>query len=427
MSESRTPFVVVKGITSSVTVQVVDGDGNDMIDVFTGSEPLRAMAWPGDDQAQSFQMTATWSNGPLGLVDVVVPGANTTLKDDGIYQWLVQLTDGSAVLARGSLSLSGYPGSGLPGDPDLTTLSYVQLALAAVTLTPIQVDYLPFAVNAASDVARRFCNRRFTRSTYTIYRSPSIDGLILLDEFPVNSVLRISSGLDTAISVSADQVAFQIAYVSFDSSGDFAGSGTDQSYTGITLNSVADGVAVQTVIPFAMNAKISDLVDSINAIPGWTATIPLASYAAWPTSEIYCEDSAQGAMTDGGVTLQVFSRDIRGSVDHRTGMLCIGTGYNSVGFGPRWGPDWTGFDCPSLVASPSNVIRIVYDAGFSNIPPAVQQAVAEVAKAILVRFKEDYTLKSESIGSYKYELRDVWDLMPGSARQALGFYTATNA
>ena len=33
--------------TSLSYTMVVDGDGNDMVDVFTGSEPLRAMAWPG--------------------------------------------------------------------------------------------------------------------------------------------------------------------------------------------------------------------------------------------------------------------------------------------------------------------------------------------------------------------------------------------
>lgn len=427
MSQSRTPFVVYKGISCVVTVQLVDSDGADLVNKYDGTEALSATAWPGDDQAQAFACTAAWNDAALGLVDLTIPSANTVDEDDGIYQWLIQLANDSAVLARGSMFVSGTPGTGLPGDPDLTSLQYLQLSLAPVTLSQAQTDYLPYAVQAASNLARRFCNQQITRSVYTQYSYPSLEGLVLLQNVPVNSVNRISLELDTAITITANTSTFQIAYVSFVYSGDYAGSNTAQTYTGIKLNSIASGVTATTTILFADNLTLQDLVDSINAVAGWTAQLGAQTYGPWPTSELYLQDSAQGAVNDTGVSLQVFSMDTYGRVDHRTGMLSLGPGYNTVGFGPRWGPDWLALDDQPTWPNFNAVCRVIYDAGYDVVPPLLQKAVAEIAKAILIQFQNDYLLKKESIGTYSYELRDIWESIPLSARQSLSLFRVTNA
>lgn len=427
MSQSRTPFTAYKGISCVVTVQLVDSDGADLIDKYDGTESLSASAWPGDDQAQSFPLTAAWNDAALGLVDLTVLGVNTDDQSDGAYQWLIQLADGSAVLARGSMYLSGTPGTGFPGDPDLTTLQYLQLALSVMTLSQAQTDYLPFAVQAASNLTRRYCNQQITRYVYTQYSYPSIDGLVLLQNIPINSVNRISLELDTAITITANTSDFQIAYVSFIYTGDYAGSDTPQTYTGIQLNWVSNGVSDSEEILFADNLTLADLVASINAVTGWNAQLGAQTYGAWPTSELYLQDSAQGAVSDTGVNLQVFSTDTYGRVDHRTGMLALGPGYNTVGFGPRWGPDWLALDDQPLWPNYNTVCRVIYDAGYDIVPPLLQNAVAEVSKAILIQFQNDYLLKKESIGAYSYELRDIWEMIPLSARQAMSLFRVTNA
>jgi len=427
MSASRSPIPVTKGITRAAKVQLKDGNGDNAVDQYDGTESMTAFAWPGDDQAQSFSLTASWVDGPLGLVNLTIPGSNTDDSDDGIYQWLIQLADGTAVLARGTLNLAGYPGDGLPGLPDTTSLSYIQLALSGTVLSEAQADYLPYAVHAASDLVRRYCRRNFNRATCTLYQVPSLDGQVLLDQFPVNSITRISVCLDTALAITASPNDFQVAFLSFTSTGDYADSSTPQVYTGIQLTSVASGVQTVTPILFADNLTIQDLANSINAVSGWTATLGLPGYGSWPTSEIYCQDGGGGALTGQGINLQVFSQDIFGRVDHRTGMLNLGSNYNSVGLGPTWGPDWVAFDYPSLSPMNINVARVIYDAGFDVVPPMIQQATAQVSKVMLQLFANDYLLKSESIGAYKYELRDVWQLLPTQVQQALNMYQAHNA
>jgi len=430
MSFSRNIWMVVKGITSVITVQVSDGDGNAVTGVYTGQEQLVAFAWPGDDQAQSFQLTPTWNNGAtgaaLGLIDLVAQNTSTSSLDDGVYHWLVQLADSSAALAEGELQISGIPGDGLPGLPDLASLTYVQSALSSISLNQPQIEYLPFAVNSASNMVRKYCNRNFTRQTYTQYSVPSLDGLILLGEMPINGVSRISTQLDGAIQVTASESAFQIAYLTFTTTGDYADSDSPLECTGIELHSVSSGVASSTPITFATNPTIQSLADAIGAVPGWTATVT-SGYAAWPTSEIYCQGTGQGALFDAGVTLQVFSQDTQGSVDRRTGMLSLGNGYTTTGFGPRWGPDWLAFDFPSLYPFSDSVVRVIYNAGFDVIPPIVQQAVAEISKAMITRFKVDEPVKKESIGDYSYELFELMEAIPQPVRQGLSLYRITNA
>lgn len=431
MSFSRNVWMVVKGISSTITVQVCDGDGNPVLGIYTGQEPLAAYAWPGDDMAQSFQLTPTWNNGSsgaaLGLVDLVAENTATVNLADGVYHWLIQLADSSAALAEGELQISGVPGTGFPGLPDLTTLVYIQSALSSIQLTQAQLEYMPYAMNAASNIVRRFCHRHFARGVRTQYAVPSLDGQVLLDEIPVNSVQRISTRLDTALTVSASEAAFQVAYLNFTTTGDYAGSNTAQVYTGLQLNWISNGSAGNAIIPFADNPTLNDLVNSINANAGWSAEINGTGFGAWPTTELYCQDAGQGALLGSGVTLRVFTQDTSGRIDHRTGMLYLGSGFNTTGLGPRWGPDWQAFDYPGLSPLDMNIVRVIYDSGFDVVPAVVQQGVAEIVRAMISRFKTDYSLKKESIGDYSYELFEFLDAIPQPVKQGLSLYRISNA
>lgn len=426
MPETREPFTVFRGIGASVTVQLVDGDGNDLVNVFLGTEPINAKAWPGDNEEQSFPIEVAWNNAILGTVDLTVPAGSTDDQSEGIYQWIITLSDSSKTLARGQLIISGYPGIGMSGAVDLTSLSYIQLALSGMSLSQPQIDYLPFAVQTASAMFRKQCNRNFNRAVYTQYDVPSLEGQVMLGEIPVNTVVRISSNLDTAVRVTASESLYQIAYISYLSSGDYEGSSSPQVYTGVKLHSVSNGVSASPSLLFSAYPTIGSLVNAINAIAGWRAEVEDPRYLAWPTSEIYCQDSGSGAVSGSSVEFRVFTEDVRARIDHRTGLLTLNRGARSGGFGYRWGPDAGAFDYPSH-ADGYSVIRVMYDAGFDVIPAIVQQGTAELTKAILDRFVSDYMLKSEDIGTYKYELRDVWDALPVSTRQAMSYYRITNA
>lgn len=427
MSTSRQPWDVIKGISATYTVQVADGDGVAITDKFTGAESLTAYAWPGDDQTQSFALTPSWYSGPLGLVDIQVPAANTTTKDIGVYQWLLKLTDSTAALATGELSLKGASGSGFPGLPDLTSLSYVQSALASVSLSQEQVDYLPYAVNTASSLIRRFCNRRFTRNTFTEVSSPSLEGVIRLNAIPVNRVIRVSNKLLSVMNISASQSLFQNAYVNFSTTGDYSDSNTPLTYTGLNLVSTSNGTTTTTNLLFSTYTTLGSLSTAINAVNGWTATVNAGNYGSWATSEIFCDDGSQGAL-DQGVSLRVFTEDVsKMRVDARTGMISLGYGAATTGFGPKWGPTWLAMDDPTGFGFDDNFVRVIYDAGYDVVPASVQMATAELAKTILERFRTDFALKGESIGAYKYELRDVYDGIPMYVKQTLTQWRISNA
>jgi hypothetical protein len=427
MATNRAPMKVIKGVTVVYVVQVADGAGNPLVGQFTGSEALYASCWPGDDEAQSFPLTATWSSGAagavLGKVDLAIPGTATAGKETGTYQWLIRLDDSSAALARGELKLGGSPGTGMPGPPELATLPYVQLALSSLSLTSDQVEYLPYAIASASQMIRQYCNRYFSRRTVTKTYYPSLEGTIRLDDFPVNRVLRASTGLADVATITASNSLFQIANVRYSSTGEWD---YGFAYTGIELYSVSDGVALTTPLLFATYPTIGALVTAINAVTGWTCSLTGTDYSRKPTSELFCEDDSQGVL-ESGASLRIFSRDIRVRVDHNTGFVNIGRSASSAPLGLKWGPDAPAWEQAGVVAGENSMVRIQADTGFELIPQDLQMAVAEITRSVIQRLSTDMAIKKESIGEYSYEINSILDSITPGSRQTLSLYRSHTA
>jgi hypothetical protein len=106
----------------------------------------------------------------------------------------------------------------------------------------------------------------------------------------------------------------------------------------------------------------------------------------------------------------------------------MGYGRYAGGLGPRWGPGWNQFDDQGMEGS-ADVIRITYDAGFTEIPDAIQNATMEMARLVMDRMLIDYTLKRESIGTYSYELNDklLGVSIPEAIRGVLALYIGYTA
>jgi hypothetical protein len=288
------------------------------------------------------------------------------------------------------------------------------------------VAALPLALRVASNIVRRICYRRFTRGTYTQYAIPSQEGAVRLDEFPVNQVLRVSRKLRDAVLISADPSTFQTAYVNFSVEDGAYSDPRNLVYTGLNLASASNGVPSTTSLPFASMATLQDLADAVNAVPGWKASA--GGYAAWPIGELYRDAAGRGALSD-GAKFQVFSEDATPQrVDRATGFLCMGYGRFAGGFGPRWGPAWSQYDDQGF-DGPNDVVRVVYDAGFTDVPDAIQDATMQTARLVMDRMLIDYTLKSESIGAYRYELNDklLGVSIPEAIRGTLALYTGYTA
>jgi hypothetical protein len=164
----------------------------------------------------------------------------------------------------------------------------------------------------------------------------------------------------------------------------------------------------------------------------------------WPTldqggtfAELYGPAGPQGALNLGsnlGARLDVFS------VDFQTWDFDSSNG--TVFLSPQGGSSLSGPGAPQLwgVTDPLDglisgggqwraPVRVIYTAGFATIPYSVQQATAEVVKAMMERFGTDTTVSSESIGAHSYSAFavELLNVIPAPARAALLAYKVWRA
>jgi hypothetical protein len=99
-----------QGITRVETVTLRDSSGAAYTG-FTGAESLTCTVWPGDDITATATLPASWLAAANGTITVQIPGATTATLAEGIYQWLLALTDSTAELARGTLAIELAPGT----------------------------------------------------------------------------------------------------------------------------------------------------------------------------------------------------------------------------------------------------------------------------------------------------------------------------
>jgi hypothetical protein len=369
--------------------------------------------------------TPEWAaSGPPQLVVTLTPTQTSALPPGG-YVVQVGLASGGGALAFGTLEIIPGPGN-VPLFDVLTTPGRVLLMDPTVRNSADRVAILPIALRAASQLIRRVAARRFTRGDYTEYHVPSLDGQIRLDEFPVNRIIRASRRLDTAITITADASTYQTAYADFSTQDGAFDDPDNLIYTGINLVGVSDGVQSTTAILFSATPTLADLADAVSSVSGWKATT--GGYGRWATSELYCDGTSQGAIGD-GVQLRVFAEDVSDSyLDRKTGMLGVRYGRYIDDFGPRWGPAWTDYADYGFPTG-DDVVRVTYNAGFTTIPDAIQDATVLMSRLMMDRMQLDFTLKKESIGEYSYELNDklMGMTVPDSIRGMIGPYIGYRA
>lgn len=283
--------------------------------------------------------------------------------------------------------------------PDLITSSFAQQAIAAAGMTPntAQSTHLASAISAASQSVGNWCGGRdFVRKTYTEDYRAELDGRVLLNQYPVNRVLRIAAERTAAISITANIATVQRATILFSTTGDVD---AGQVVTGVEIDWVTNGVPGSTTLLYTTYPTIGALATAIGGIAGITAIVS-PTFSSWLSTELLGGEVAQGCLQ--GASLDVYSTDLSGArIDQQTGMLAVGFAGIRGSFGPRWGPDWPDMDDDILATS--SRVRVVYDAGYAVVPLAVQQAVAEVVLLMFRRLITDPTLLSERGRDYSYQ------------------------
>jgi hypothetical protein len=328
---------------------------------------------------------------------------------------------------------------------DLIALTDATAALqsAGVALGAGQGAWLPSAIAAASLAVQRYCQRFFPLANYDEVRQPQAGqwdrnepDTVLLRYPPIASIARVSSGRTTALTIlNLDNASNQRATVSLLWTGDPI---VQQTATGILLSRQASGTAISATLAFADLATVGSLADAINGLGGgWSANVGagLANVATLDAggafSELFGPNGPQGALlgTSEGARLDVFRVDVQSwDYDSSNGVLFLSPQAGASLAGPG-SPQLWGVTDPldGLVAGGGQwraAVRVIYQGGFASIPLAVQQATAEVVKAMLERLATDTTIASESVGAHSLSAFAAESLatIPAAARQALAPY-----
>lgn len=380
--------------------------------------------------------TFTFNAGPAGpgLATVgymLVPGGTRTTtgvsnapSGTAIYQVTISLDStfaGAILWDTGSDDPSGTPryasedvtpvlavlaavggGGGGGGLTDLVTLSDAQAALASSL--PVGGSVTQGMVSAASRLVRRYTNRDFTLTDYDETYNGMGYSEIILRQYPVSAVSRVSTNLMTVLSVAnSDMATNQRATAALQTTGDFdAGLST----TGLTLSRTASGVTTtDTSTLFATYPTLTAVASHITSLGnGWGATVA-DGYALWPSADLKAPQGAQNALTGtgaAGAAFQSFVTDANNwTLQAEAGKLRLNN--------QQWDPVFALMNIagsPLLSTFPPGFqnLRVQYTAGYNTVPYDVQQACLVTIKAMVYQLQQSGQFKSESVKDWSYTL-----------------------
>ncbi len=396
---------VVQGATLTRTLQGYNEDGT-VPTVYLNSDTLTGKVWLAQAEAAVVSFTPTWFAFASCQVTISLTAAQTaTLSLDVVYNLQVFATRSGVPYCIAWVYLQIQPAAGSqagPAIPDLITGAYAAQMLAAISLSPAQLEQIPNLITSASYALRAWCNRRFDQAVFIEQCAVTLDGQIRLKNPPINQILRVQGSPTTVLTITNPSTSVQIARVYFAVTGDVA---SGQTITGMTLVWTSNGVPATSTITYTSNETVSTLASAIAGVgSGWVATADAVN-GAWPVTELLGGLIAQGCTTSdgtgGGATFQVATDldYVQWNVDdgQRTGVVWTGRQFNDLT--PRWGPGW---DDQSDDGPYTGLVQVTYNGGFAVIPPQIQLGCIELVKMGLTRLRNDLLLSSEAAGQYSY-------------------------
>lgn len=278
---------------------------------------------------------------------------------------------------------------------DLITLSRALTALP--NITPAQQSGVPALISAASAAVERYCNRTFTLSTYDEIYNVDTSGSFVLRNFPVVSVERVCSGLQTAMTVTNTNVnSFYRATANIVATDADTPSG---------LKMMSFGPTGETfTLSFSTYSTISSLAAAINSHGGgWSASYG-SKFANWSTIDFRPIQGVYSCLGT-GAKIKIHASDVNDWIlNENTGELRI----NQCSL---WTPNYFGETPQQWPDSPAvngfQSFRIQYTAGFSEVPEAIQQAVVSMVKFMFDSIETSGAYKREKIFDYEYELSGI--------------------
>lgn len=275
---------------------------------------------------------------------------------------------------------------------DLTSLSLVKYH-AGIDQSVTTFDTpLSLFITAASRLTEKYCDRLFISTSRTEYadgKGWGINGFIEVQAYPISSVDSIGVAAD-GLWIGNNSTSVQQARASL-------------SPTTLTLTRVTSGTTASSSLTLSGYSTIGALVTAINALGnGWIAS---TTYTSWGVASLIESSGAKSAKPPGGAVFQVFDDSLIDDFDWGDATDTI------------WG------DFPPGVRN----VRIAYTGGYGTLPDDLQNAVAMVTASMYQRSLRDQTLKSETVGDWKWTAADGVDgsgiaSIPVAAQELLAAY-----
>ena len=276
---------------------------------------------------------------------------------------------------------------------DLITPSRAAQNPSLAALAQSNPAYLDSLITAASDAIRRACGRDFSLGSYSEFQSGGIyiRQPLRLGQFPVVEITRIAAHPLPALLVqNVDTVTNQRATV-------------ETTSVAVRVTTVASAVVSTVDLAFATYPTIAALAAGLDTLGhGWSATV-WGNFGAWPSSDLRPLQGAATALL-GGRSLEMYTEAIEPyAAWPGAGPDAFWDDAYAGGMGWRLDAD-TGEVFGRFPRGQLN-LRVDYQAGFSVIPQAVQEACAQLAQDLYQAGLVNNTLKKATLGPSSVELK----------------------
>lgn len=306
-------------------------------------------------------------------------GTDTLTLADAANDTITELVGVINALAKGWVATALYLGDADTGDLVITAATSAFATSARQTLQIVSNRMLELMIEGVTDEIENWLDRGIVdRSHCEVHHFDTFTGTLRefsLREPNVNSITRVSIGT---------LAAMRVQYT-----------GTDErawvEVTGAAVKTINRTGATTTTVTstFASNVSISNMVTTIAALTGWSATTQTEGPSAFLTQE-----GVRDAK-DTEVTLAAWD-DFGGNyiVDYEAGIVTL---------------DGRGWPFTLTEPAAARRVQVEYTAGFTTVPDDVDRAVLKAVATEWETAGRDETLQTESLEDYSYSLKSDLD------------------
>ncbi len=239
------------------------------------------------------------------------------------------------------------------------------LEVNTVALSIVNIWLIEQLIAGVSASAERICNRVFTATDYLEYHDGNGEEKLLLENFPIIEVYWVASNSTYGMQVSNTSITASRATVRVTTST-------------LELSVVIAGTETTNSLAFVTYPLISDMVAAIIAAGnGWDAASLVT--IATPSTDL---------IPSGGFSCLIHSATLAIPLTYLSSYAI----YNDEGYLRRM----------SLWPEGERNIIVKYRGGFATIPEDLQKIVAKEIGLQYINVKRNLTLKSETLGDYKW-------------------------